>query len=52
MGKAVTAAIEKGLLKRSGKAPMTGKMCDQCGARGKPLRKVLFWVSHCSVLLS
>jgi ankyrin repeat protein len=54
MGKAVTAAIEKWLLKRSGKAeaPMTGKMCDPCGARGKPLRKVLFWVSHCSVLLS
>ena len=40
MGKAVTAAIEKWRLKRSGKAqaPMTGKMCDQCGTRGKSLR--------------
>ncbi|KAJ3499651.1 hypothetical protein NMY22_g19490 [Coprinellus aureogranulatus] len=51
-GKAVSAAMEKWLLKRSGKAeaPMTSKVCDQCGKKGKPLRNCsgCLTVQYCS----
>ena len=51
-GATVTAAMEKWLLKREGKekAPMTGKVCDECGIKSKSLKSCskCLTVQYCS----